>query len=182
MQREAARSSWKHRATLVIATCGGLGYSPILPGTCGALVGVAIFLPIAFWLPAAWQTAAIALSLVLVCWITVALANWAEDHFQTKDSGIFVTDEVAGFLCTMSLFWWPWLYDFNAPVSVWLAVAWGFPITRAIDIIKIPPAKKLEHLPAGWGVLADDLLGSVYAAIVLHVLAFAGPALFAIQQ
>ena len=35
-------------------------------------------------------------------------------------------------------------------------------------LLKIPPARSLEHLPRGWGVLADDLLGSIYAAIVLY--------------
>jgi len=49
-----------------------------------------------------------------------------------------------------------------------LTTFWAFPVTRIIDILKVPPARRLEKLPAGWGVLADDLLGSLYAAAVLH--------------
>ena len=174
-------STARDRFFVVIATCGGLGYSPILPGTAGALIGVALFLPIAMFVASPiLQSALIALALAVSCWVTVALAKWAEEYFDEKDSGIFVTDEVAGFLFTMLLFWWPWLYHFEPSTAVWLAVAWGFPITRTIDIIKVPPAKQLEKLPAGWGVLADDLLGSVYAAIVLHVIAFWKPAWFGI--
>ena len=41
-------------------------------------------------------------------------------------------------------------------------------MTRIIDILKIPPARRLERLPRGWGVLADDLLGSIYAAALLY--------------
>jgi phosphatidylglycerophosphatase A len=48
-----------------------------------------------------------------------------------------------------------------------------------IDILKIPPARQLEHLPKGWGVLADDLMGSIYAAGVLHLMYWIKPDLFA---
>ena len=58
-------------------------------------------------------------------------------------------------------------HDSAQPV---LTTLWAFPVTRIIDIIKIPPAKRLEHLPRGWGVLADDLLGSLYAALTLLVI------------
>jgi len=92
-------------------------------------------------------------------WVTVALGTWAETYYARKDSQVFVTDEVAGFLLTVLLFHLP-----EQPV---LTTLWAFPVTRVIDIVKIPPAKRLERLPAGWGVLADDLLGSVYAAGVL---------------
>jgi phosphatidylglycerophosphatase A len=44
-----------------------------------------------------------------------------------------------------------------------------------IDIVKVPPAHRLEHLPGGWGVLADDLWGSLVAAGLLHLLAWAVP-------
>ena len=94
--------------------------------------------------------------MLLWCWITVALGGWAETYYQRKDSQTFVTDEVAGFLLTVLLF-----HDPAQPV---LTTLWAFPVTRIIDILKIPPARRLEHLPRGWGVLADDLLGSLYAA------------------
>ena len=67
------------------------------------------------------------------------------------------------------------LFHPSPPITTTL---WAFPVTRIIDILKIPPARRLERLPAGWGVLADDLLGSVYAAAALHLLRFAGPAWF----
>jgi len=147
----------------VVASCFGLGYSPIMPGTCGALIGPLLYIPLALVVPSEpLQTILIAALLVLWSWITIALGSWAEEYYQRKDSQIFVTDEVAGFLLTVLLF-----HDPAQPV---LTTLWAFPVTRVIDILKIPPARRLEHLPRGYGVLADDLLGSVYAAIVLYLI------------
>ena len=134
-----------------------------MPGTCGALVGPAIYIPLALAVTSEpLQTIFIAVALVAWCWITVALGGWAETYYGKKDSQTFVTDEVAGFLLTVLLF-----HDPARPVMTTL---WAFPVTRIIDILKIPPARRLEHLPRGWGVLADDLLGSVYAAVLLYVI------------
>jgi phosphatidylglycerophosphatase A len=147
----------------IIASCFGLGCSPIMPGTCGALLGPAIYIPLALAVTSEpLQTVLIAACLLAWCWITVGLGGWAERYYQRKDSQTFVTDEVAGFLLTVLLF-----HDPAQPV---LTTLWAFPITRIIDILKIPPAKRLEHLPRGWGVLADDLLGSVYAAVALYAI------------
>src|SRR5262245_17350771 len=155
----------------LVASCFGLGYSPIMPGTCGALVGPALFIPLALLVPSEpAQTTAIAIALLLWSWATIALGNWAEIYYQRKDSQVFVTDEVAGFLLTVLLFHLP-----RQPV---LTTLWAFPVTRVIDILKIPPARRLEKLPRGWGVLADDLMGSIYAAALLHAVRMMVPAWF----
>jgi phosphatidylglycerophosphatase A len=156
----------------LIASCFGLGYSPIMPGTCGALVGPAIYIPLGIAAPIEpLQTALIAAALLIWCAITIGLGGWAETYYQRKDSQTFVTDEVAGFLLTVLLF-----HDAARPVMTTL---WAFPVTRTIDILKIPPARRLEKLPRGWGVLADDLMGSIYAAAALHIIKFAVPSWFA---
>jgi len=156
----------------LVASCFGLGYSPIMPGTCGALIGPLCYIPLALVVPSEpVQSILIAALLILWSWITIALGSWAETYYQRKDSQIFVTDEVAGFLFTVLLF-----HDPAHPV---LTTLWAFPVTRIIDIIKIPPARRLEHLPRGYGVLADDLLGSVYAALCLWLIKLALPGWFA---
>ena len=155
----------------LIATCGGFGYSPILPGTCGALWGVAIYAPLGCYVPEPWQSWLILLALAIACAVTVWLSPWAEAYFGEEDSGRFVTDEVAGFLFTVLLFRTP---------DVLTTVLWAFPTTRIIDMVKVPPARRLEHLPGGWGVLADDLLGSIYAAGLLYLIAWVFPQWFQI--
>ena len=172
--------SWKQRIIIWIATCAGAGYSPIAPGTVGALWGIPIYLAIAFGLPTSpvLQAVLIFAALAVVCAVTIQLGGWAEEFFQKKDSGSFVTDEVAGLLFTLLLF--PGPLAGVVGLSPLMAVFWGFPITRVIDILKIPPAKQLEDLPKGWGVLADDLMGSIYAAGVLHLMYWFAPKLFAL--
>jgi phosphatidylglycerophosphatase A len=163
MSKTAKNMKW------LLATCGGFGYSPVLPGTMGALWGVAIYLLIAGVLAEPWQTVAIAAALLVSCGVTLALSDWAEKYFGEEDSGKFVTDEVVGFLAVVLLF---------RLQSPWLTVLWAFPLIRVIDIIKVPPARRLEHLPGGWGVIADDLLAAVYTAAVLLALQWFQPTWF----
>jgi phosphatidylglycerophosphatase A len=140
-----------------------------MPGTCGALLGVPIYVGIAWLTPEGLHFPLIALALYLSCMVTVVLTPWAERYWKKKDPGNFVTDEVAGFLFTVLLFRVP---------SIWITVLWAFPLTRVLDMIKVPPAKRLEHLPGGWGVLADDLMASFYVAVLLYTLVFFMPGWF----
>ena len=60
----------------IIATCFGLGCSPIMPGTCGALVDPAMYIPLALAAPSEpLQTALIAAALLAWSAITVALGR-----------------------------------------------------------------------------------------------------------
>jgi phosphatidylglycerophosphatase A len=163
-------SAWRQRVLTFIGTAFCLGYAPVAPGTAGALLGVGIFLLIALGAPPAAQVWLIAAALVAVCVLTIALTPWAERYWAKKDPGRFVLDEVAGFLMTVLLFRSP---------NLCLTVLWTFPVTRAFDILKPPPARRLERLPQGWGVLFDDLCTSLYAVGLLHVLRACFPVLFA---
>ena len=140
-------------------TCLGLGLAPIAPGSFGALLGVAYYVLVALFAPLSWQVWLLALGLVVSTWVTIALGPWAEQYFRVKDSKNFVTDEVVGFLFAVLLY---------RTENIWATAIIGFLVVRVVDIAKIPPARRLEKLPAGWGVVADDLLGSVYAALLLH--------------
>jgi phosphatidylglycerophosphatase A len=51
--------------------------------------------------------------------------------------------------------------------QIWATAVLGFLLFRLLDIVKPWPARKLEKLPKGWGVLADDLLVGIYAGIAL---------------
>ncbi|MBI5572176.1 MAG: phosphatidylglycerophosphatase A [Desulfomonile tiedjei] len=153
----------------LLGTSFGLSYLPVAPGTWGALPGVLLFLLIVEGTPPDWHLWLIGLATVLVSWFTVAAGPWAERYWQTKDPRKYVPDEVAGFLVTVLLF--------RAP-DPWLTCIWAFVVTRFFDILKPPPARRLETIPGGWGILLDDVLTSLYAALTLNILAVSFPQFF----
>jgi phosphatidylglycerophosphatase A len=144
---------------VLVATAGGVGRVRIAPGTAGSAVGLAIYLGTRH-LPELWQVG----SCVAICAIGVWASGVAARHFASKDPGAVVIDEVAGQLLTYLLI----------PLSAAGAIV-GFVIFRIFDIIKPWPANRLESLPGGWGVMADDLMAAVYGHIVLRLAVFVFP-------
>jgi phosphatidylglycerophosphatase A len=140
------------RLALLVATVMGVGYAPFAPGTFGTAAGLLLWavLPTA---PAVQALAILAL---------FAAGSWsgsvAERHFGRTDPGQVVVDEVMGMLITL----------FMIPVGWWGAVA-GFLIFRVADVLKPFPANRLERLPGGVGVMADDAMAAVYANVALRV-------------
>ena len=88
---------------------------------------------------------------------------WAEREFGRRDPQPFVMDEVAG----------QWVALLALPPSgispIWFA-AGGWFLFRVFDVLKPFPIRKLERLPAGWGIVTDDLMAGVYACVALQVL------------
>jgi phosphatidylglycerophosphatase A len=145
------------RAGLVLATALGVGYAPVAPGTFGSAVGLLLWLalPDIHWLQL--------LAILVVSVVGIWSGSVAEDHFERRDPGQVVIDEVAGMMVTLA---------FN-PVTgfAWLAAA--FVLFRASDIIKPFPVNRLERLPGGLGIMADDLAAGVYANLALRLLLWA---------
>jgi len=153
---------------IAVVTSCGLGYVPVLPGTVGTLPAVAVFVLLMTRLRPEYHTAAIAVALLASTFLSLLLAPWAERYWGRKDPRHFVLDEVAGFFLTVLLF--------RGQSLLWTTVA-AFVATRVADIIKPPPANLMERLPAGWGILLDDLVASLYAAAGLHIIAWSLPGL-----
>lgn len=162
-------SALRDRVFWLLGTSFGLSHLPVAPGTWGALPGVALFVLIVKGSPASWHIWLIGVATAITSWLTVALGPWAEHYWQTKDPKRYVLDEVVGFLVTVLLFRTP---------DLWLTCIWAFAVTRGFDIVKPPPVRRLEALPHGWGILLDDVLASVYAALALNILAANFPGLF----
>jgi phosphatidylglycerophosphatase A len=141
---------------LAIATFG-VGYLPLIPGTFGSMVGVAIFLLL---------LQSVALQLLFIA-VVVVLGVWAafrtEKILGRKDPGIVVADEVAGQM--IALLPLPFLAD--GPWLVWVIVS--FNLFRLFDIFKPYPARRFEALPGGFGIMADDLVAGIYGAIVTAI-------------
>lgn len=161
------QKKWSDGIKAALGTAFGLGYSPVASGTAGSLLGVAIFIIIALTSETrAIEKVLVALALTVTCCIAVPIGDWAERYWQRKDPGYFVLDEVAGFLLTVLLF---------RGENLLLTTAWAFVVTRICDILKPFPARRMERIPGGWGILLDDLVASLYAAAILHVLFWMAP-------
>jgi phosphatidylglycerophosphatase A len=145
------------RAALIIATALGAGYAPQAPGTFGSAVGLVLW----FVLPSVLWVQAVAIA--LVCVAGVWSGTVAEQHFNRRDPGQVVVDEVAGMMVTLLL----------NPVSGigWIVAA--FLLFRAVDIFKPFPVNVLERLPGGAGIMADDVMAGVYANLALRVAVWA---------
>jgi len=152
---------------VVIGSALGLGLSPVAPGTCGALLGVAIHLVIALTVPAALQLPLLAGSLLLVCLLHLLLTDWAVAYWADPDPSNFVLDEVIGYLTV------PVLFHHG---HLWQVALWGFILFRAFDIIKIPPARQIDRCWHNrWGIFLDDVVSAIYAVGVLYLLWWLGP-------
>lgn len=144
-----------HPAAL-LATWFGAGLLPWAPGTWGSLAA----------LPFAWLIATLfgPASLVIAAAIVFVIGWWAAEQVG-RASGIadqrtIVIDEVAG----------QWLTLAVAPPSA-AAYVLGFLLFRLFDITKPWPASAAErNIPGGLGVMADDIVAGIYAAVLLYVL------------
>lgn len=151
----------------LLTSCFGLGRLPVAPGTWGSLPVVIIFglmcqcnLPD---LSISIVMAALVLAGSVVC---IKFAPAAIAATGNNDPGEVVADELAGqavtFLAVLFL-----SLDTLSTGQICITAALGFLLFRLFDIAKPWPIHKLEKLPKGWGILADDLLAGVYAGIVL---------------
>jgi phosphatidylglycerophosphatase A len=151
------------RLALLICTVGGVGYSPIAPGTAGSVAGL-VFYAAFRWIGLSPRAEALAIVLIVVAgaWS----GTLAERHFGTTDPGAGVIDEVAGMLVTLYLL----------PVTWTLAIV-GFLVFRVLDVFKPFPARQLESLHGGWGMMADDVMAAIYGNLLLRVAIMSAPGL-----
>ena len=154
------------RIAYAIAIGAGAGLSPFAPGTCGAIEGVGVYL-------AAAHIAARSVTLThnesLVCLLLLnlfvfAIGVWASaracEISGIKDPQKVVVDEVSGQLIAL-------VPAALSPALVPVIAA--FALFRLFDIFKPYPIRKLESLPGGLGVMADDALAGVYAGALVWI-------------
>ena len=130
----------------------GTGLAPVAPGTAGSLPGVLLF----------WLTLDLGLYVQLTVGAALLLAGvWicgeSARRIGVHDHGGIVWDEIAGMYLTLMA----------APLTPigWLA---AFVLFRVMDIVKPWPIRDLDHrLGGGVGIMLDDLVAALYAAVVL---------------
>ena len=154
------------RARAFLASAFGLGLSPILPGTCGALLGLGLHYALAAFASPLGVAVGLALGLVAATWLNHALTAFSVRHWGDDDPSAFVWDEVAGYLATALLVCWlPW----------WPFAPLGFVLFRVIDMLKVWPANVIDRRWHGpWGIVMDDFVSALYAAALVHLAARMG--------
>ena len=147
---------------LTLSTWFGCGYFPKGPGTAGSLGAIVVA-----WLlrNTMWQ----APTLVVIFFLPAILSAGATARITgKKDPQIVVIDEVIGqwIALSASFFRGHALHHVS-----WVYVLCAFLLFRAFDIWKPWPVRELEKLPGGFGIVLDDVMAGIYAALVLY---FAG--------
>lgn len=144
----------------LIATGFFSGYSPIFPGTGGSLVGLAFYL-----IPGIEVTFIFSIVITVTFFLGVYTSAYIERRLG-DDPQIIVVDEIVGM----------WLSLFLMPKSLWLIVL-AFILFRLFDIVKPPPARNVEKIKNGWGIMLDDVFAGIYANISVRILMFIFPGL-----
>ena len=142
----------------LVATLGGLGLVPLAPGTVASLVAV-----VAYFL--LYQ-----INSYLPLWFLIFLipiAIWGSGKYEAstnrQDPQEIVVDEWVGqFICFIGI---------EPSPSALVA---GFVLFRIFDIIKLPTVRRLEELPNGVGVVADDVAAGIIGWVVLFGLSCLG--------
>lgn len=138
-----------------LATGLGTGQAPFASGSVGSIPPLLI----AYFLIQNNQLALIVTAFISIV-VSVWISNAAEIIFG-HDSKKIVIDEWAGMLITLILI----------PYSLTNYLI-AFVVFRALDVIKIFPARQAEKLPGGWGVTMDDVVAGVQSNIVTFVIIY----------
>ena len=150
----------KRHIILFLASGGGVGFSPYVPGTLGTLVAVPFSLGLNRLASTDPSTAALAVAGLAL--LAVGIADAAARILGKKDPPMVVIDEVAGFTLA------------NYLNEGMLSLILAFVLFRFFDIAKIFPAARLEALPGGAGIVLDDIMAGLYTFAVLRLLSSSG--------
>ena len=141
------------RLAVFVCSFGYVGFFPFAPGTIGSAAGIGVYL-----LCRAGGLLPYEIPLIIALYVVgVALTVPAERALGCVDAGPIVIDEVMGMLITLAFI----------PVG-WIGMLLGFLLFRALDVYKPFPARQLEHLHGGLGVMSDDAMAAIYANLLLR--------------
>jgi len=157
-EKELTGGGFSGFAERLIASGLYTGYIPVAQGTFGSLWGPLVYLIV----PGdslKWLWLSVPVLFLLGVW-----ASGKCEVYWGHDPGRVVIDEMVGVLVTLACM---------TPSYTMLAA--GFFLFRIFDIVKPPPIRLAEKLPAGWGVMTDDVIAGIYANVVLRLLVYFFP-------
>jgi len=140
------------RRVKLIASFFYLGHSLFMPGTIGSLGGLMVYALVMN------NDILYAFTILFLFVLGVIFAGEAEKIYKRKDAKMIVIDEACGMLLAL----------FFVPISLF-SIVLGFFLFRILDILKPPPAKRLEKLTGSLGVMFDDIVAALYTNLMLQV-------------
>lgn len=144
-------TSTMDRLALVVASFGMTGFFPVAPATlASAITAVLLY----FVLPLSVVSSCLLVAVLLVVGV------WSSGKLEQRlgeDPAAAVIDEVLGMTLTM----------LASPITL-ETLTIGFVLFRLFDVLKVWPGRRLEAMHGGWGIMMDDVLAGVYAAVVLQ--------------
>lgn len=129
-----------------------LGHSPFMPGTMGSLGGLIVYFLVRN------NDILYAFSILFLFTLGVLFAGESEKVYKRKDPSMIVIDEACGMLLAL----------FLVPFNLY-SVILGFFLFRIFDILKPPPARRLEKLTGSLGIMFDDIIAALYTNIILQI-------------
>ena len=131
------------------------GYSPVASGTVGSIAALLIYL-----IPGFEQLFIIIPAIILFLVYGIYLGDKFEAEYG-KDPAQCTIDEIVG----------TWISLIALPKTTWIIVA-AFLLWRILDIIKPAPARNLEKLKGGLGIMIDDVVSGIYTLIIMHLIVY----------
>ena len=141
---------------IIIATGFGSGFSPVAPGTAGALLATAIWIVCSYLVPF-YLIGMLTAALIIIFTIAGICSANAVEPIWGKDPSRVVVDEMVGV----------WIPLLAVPERNWWYVLAAFILFRLFDIFKPLGVRKMESLKGGVGVMIDDILAGIYSLILL---------------
>ena len=131
------------------------GYIPFASGTFGSLAGL-----ILYYIPG-FENPIILFSAIILFVILGIYTGNKFDKIYGKDPSECTVDEIVGM----------WITLLYLPKILWISIL-AFVVWRALDVIKPYPARNLEKLPGGLGIMIDDIVAGIYSLGIVHLILF----------
>ena len=143
-----------------IATGFGSGYSPIAPGTAGALLAMLIWWGYSLLFSHCISIPVLTFIVIVVFTFAGVWSSSVVEKYWGEDPSRVVVDEMVG----------TWIALRAVPEGAhWGYMLAAFVLFRFFDIVKPLGVRKMESLPSGFGIMADDILAGIYGFIVIYL-------------
>jgi len=143
-----------------IATGFGSGYSPIAPGTAGSLLAMLIWWGYSLLFSHCISIPVLTFIVIVVFTSAGVWSSSVVEKYWGEDPSRVVVDEMVG----------TWIALLAVPEGAhWGYMLAAFVLFRFFDIVKPLGVRKMESLPSGFGIMADDILAGIYGFIVIYL-------------